>query len=131
MGPVVLMVVPPTLQGSGCGLPPGAIQTGRVGAGMGDALVEALSPFDRSSLKLCRSRGSMVAGVDAVGGPPHGDFTDDGGAQFSARRRPCGLGGVVEGVSSNVVGELGDQLGSLGEVDTPFGVSLDGLGDSE
>ena len=73
----------------------------------------------------------MVVRGDAIGGPPHRDFADEGGAQFSARRCPCGLGGVVEGVSSNVMGELGDQLGSLGEVDTPFGVSLDGLRDSQ
>ena len=64
MGPVVLMVVLATLQGSGCSMQPGAIQTGRVGAGMGDALLEAVSPFDRRSLKLCRSRGSMVVRVD-------------------------------------------------------------------
>jgi hypothetical protein len=114
MGPVVLMVVLATLQGSGCSMQPGAIQTGRVGAGMGDALLEAVSPFDRRSLKLCRSRGSMVVRVDAVGGPPHRDFTDQGGAQRSARRCPCGLGAVVDAVVSNVMGEFGDQLGSLG-----------------
>ena len=130
MGPVVLVVVLATLEGSGCSLPPGAIQTGRVGAGVGDALVEALSPFDRSSLKLCGSGGSMVVGVDAVGGPPHGDFSDEGGAQCSARRCPCRLGGVVEGVVSDVMGEFGDQLGSLGEVVTPVGVIADRLGDS-
>ena len=124
MGPVVLMVVLATLQGSGCSLPPRGIQTGRVGAGLGDALVEALSPFDRRGLKLCGSGGSMVVGVDAVGGPPHRDFTDEGGAQRSARRCPCGLGAVVEGVVSDVMGEVGDQLGSLGEVVTPVGVIL-------
>ena len=131
MGPVVLIVVLATLQGTGCSLPPAGIQTGRVGAGMGDALLEALSPFDRISLQLFGSRGSMVVRVDAVGGPPHRGFTDESGAQFSARRYPCRLSCVVEGVASNVVGELGDQPGSLGEVVTPFGVSLDGLGDSE
>jgi hypothetical protein len=45
---------------------------------VGDALLEALSPFYRGCLKLFWSGGSMVAGVDAVGGPPHGDFTDKG-----------------------------------------------------
>ena len=72
----------------------------------------------------------MVVGVDAVGGPPHGDVADEGGAQFSARRCPCGLGCVVEGVVADVMGELGDQLGSLGEVVTPVGVIADRLGDS-
>ena len=75
---MVLLVVPPTLQTSGCSLPPGGIQTGRVAAGLGDALVEALAPFDRSSLKLVWSGGSVVVGVDTVGCPPHGDFTDEG-----------------------------------------------------
>ena len=95
------------------------IQTGRVGAGLGDALVEALSPFDRRSLKLCWSGGSMVVGVDAVGGPPHRDVTDEGGAQRSARRRPCRLGGVVEGVVADVMGEVGDQLGIVGRGSHP------------
>ena len=72
----------------------------------------------------------MVVGVDAVGGPPDGDVTDEGGAQRSARRCPCGLGGVVEGVVADVMGEVGDQLGSLGQVVTPVGVIADGLGDS-
>ncbi len=125
---MVLIVVLATSQGSGCSLPPGGIQTGRVGTGMGDALLEALSPFDRGSLKLCGSGGSMVLGVDAVGGPPDGDFADEGGAQRSARRCPCGLGCVVEGVASDVMGEVGDQLGSLGQVVTPVGVILDRLG---
>ena len=80
---------------------------------MGDALVEVLSPFDRSSLELCGSGGSLVVGVDAVGGPPHRDLTDEGGAQFSAGRCPCRLDGVVEGVVADVVGEFGDQLGPL------------------
>ena len=130
MGPAVLIVVLATLQGSGSRLPPGGIQTGRVGAGLGDALLEALSPFDRRRLQLCGSGGSMVVGVDAVGGPPHGDVTDEGGAQLSARRRPCGLGAVVEGVVSDVLGEVGDQLRSLGQVVTPVGVIADRLGDS-
>ena len=55
MVPLVLVVVLATLEGCCCSLPPAAIQTARVGAGLGDALVEALSPFDRSSLKLRRS----------------------------------------------------------------------------
>ena len=38
-----------------------------------------------------RSGWSAVLGVDAVGGPPHGDFTDEGGARVAARRRPYRL----------------------------------------
>jgi hypothetical protein len=130
MGPVVLIVVLATLDGSRCSLPPRGIEAGRVGAGLGDALLEAVSPSDRSGLKLVWSGGSVVVGVDAVGCPPHGDFTDEGGAQRSARRRPCWLGAVSKGVVADVMGEGGDQLGSLGEVVTPFGVIADRSGDS-
>ena len=130
MGPVVLMVVQATLPGSGCSLPPGGIQTGGVGAGLGDALLQTVSPFDRRSLKLSGSGGPRVVGVDVVGGPPHGDGTDKAGAQFSAGRCPCGLGGVVEGVVADVLGEVGDQPGSLGEVVTPVRVILDSARDA-
>ena len=126
--PVVLLVVLATLESFCCSTRPGGIGTGWVGAGMGDALVEALPPFDRSSAKLCGSGGSVVVGVDAVGGSPDGDVTDEGGAQCSARGCPCGLGGVVEGVVSDVTGELGDQLRSLDQVVTPVGVIADRLG---
>jgi hypothetical protein len=122
------MIVLATLQGSGCSSPPRAILTGRVGAGLGDALVEAVPPFDRLSLHLSWSGGSMVVRVDAVGGPPHGDFTDEGGAQRSARRCPWGLVCVVDGVVSDVLGQFGDQLGPLGEVVTPVGMIADRLG---
>jgi hypothetical protein len=108
------MVVPLTLRDSGCSLPPGAIQIGRIGAGLGDALVEALSPFDRRSLELFWPGGSLVVGVDAIGGPPHRDVTDEGGAQFPARRCPCRLSCVAEGVLPDVLGEVADQPGPLG-----------------
>jgi hypothetical protein len=74
----VVLVVLATLEGYGCSLPPCGIRTGGVGAGMGDALLEAVSPFDRRSLQLSWSGGSMVVRVDAVGGPPQRDFTDKG-----------------------------------------------------
>jgi hypothetical protein len=71
---------------------------------------------------LCRSGGSAVVGVDAVGGPTDGDFTDECDVRVSARRRPNGLDAVVAGVVSNVLGEVGDQVGSLGQVLPPVGV---------
>ena len=79
----------------------------RLVAAVVDLPVEVLLPEGESSLKLCWSGGSTVVGVDAVGGPPHGDFTDEGGVERTARRRPYGLGAVAEGVVSNVVGEVG------------------------
>ena len=53
-------------------------------------------------------------GVDAVGGPPDGDFTDEPDVQVSARRRPNRLDAVMAGVVLNVLGEVGNQVGSLG-----------------
>jgi len=81
---------------------------GRIVVGLGDALIEALSPFDRSKLKLVWSGGPMVVAVDAVGSPPNGDFADEGGAQRSARRDPPGLGAVAEGVVPHGIGEISD-----------------------
>ncbi len=84
-----------------------------------DLSVEVLLPEGLGHPWLCWSGGSAVLGVDAVGGPPEGDFTDERGGQRSARRRPCGLGAVAENVVSDVVGKVRDQPGSLGQVATP------------
>ena len=130
LGLVVLVVAMATFEHCRCSAPLAGIQTGRVGIGLGDALVEALSPFDRSGLELSGSGGSMVVSIYPVGGPPHGDFTDEGGAQRSTFRCPYGSSAVAKGVVADVMGEGGDQLGSLGEVVAPVGMSLDGLGDS-
>jgi hypothetical protein len=40
------------------------------------------------------------------------------------------LGAVAEGVVSNVIGQEGNQLGSLGQVVTPIGMILDCCGDA-
>ena len=87
-----------------------------------------LLPFGRSGRQLFGSGGAVVVAVDAVGGPPHGDFTNEGGAQRIALRHPMGLSAVLVGVMSNVVGEVGDQLGPAGQVLPPVGVSVDRLG---
>src|SRR5688572_11609131 len=108
--PAVWMVLLATWESSRCSLSSWGIEAAELGTGTGDAQLEALSPFDRSKPKLFGSSGSRVVGVDAICGPPHGDFTDEAGAQASARRCPRGLSGVVKGVASDVMGELGDQL---------------------
>ncbi len=72
----------------------------------------------------------MVVGADAVGGPPHRDVTDEGGAECSARWSPYRLSSVMQGVVSDVLGECGDQLGSLGKVVAPVGMSMEGIGAS-
>ena len=47
--------------------------------------VEVVLPEGGGCLQLCWSGWSWVAGVDAVGGPPHGDFTNDGEVLATAR----------------------------------------------
>ena len=55
------------------------VEMGHLVGGVGNALVEAVSPFDRCQFELFGSAGSMVVGVDSVGGPPHLDFPDESG----------------------------------------------------
>jgi hypothetical protein len=109
---------------------PAEIHVGWVVVGVGDASIEMLLPFGRSGWQLCWSGWAAVVGVDAVGGPPYGDFTNESGAQRTVLRHPMGLSAVVVGVMSNVVGEVGDQLGPPGQVVPPVGVIVDRLGNS-
>ena len=51
-------------------------------------------------------------GVDAVGGPPHGYFTDDGEVRVAARRCPHRLRAVLAGVISNLIGEVDRPVGT-------------------
>ena len=126
---MVSIFVTATFKGGTNSLPP-EIQVGRVVASVGDVSIEMLLPFGRSGRKLFWSGGAAVVGVDAIRGPPHGDFTNESGAQRPALRHPMGPSGVVVGVMSNVVGEVGDQLGPPGQVLPPVGVIVDRLGNS-
>ena len=74
----------------------------------GETSVEVVLPEGRSCLQLCCSGWSSVARVDAVGGAPHGDFTNDGEVREAARRRPHRMDIVLAGVTSNPVGEAGN-----------------------
>jgi hypothetical protein len=67
---------------------PAEIQVGRVVVGLGDASIEMLLPFGRSGRQLFWSGGAAVVGVDAIGGPPHSDFTNESGAQGTDLRHP-------------------------------------------
>ena len=62
---------------------------------------------------------SRVLGIDAVGGPPHCDFADEGGTRVASGWCPGWLGVTLAGAILDLVGEVGDQLGSLGQVDPP------------
>jgi hypothetical protein len=95
-----------------------------VAAAAGEASVEVVLPEGPSCLQLCGSGWSWVAGVDAVGGPPHCDFGDDGEVRTAARRRPHRLGCVLAGVILDLVGEVCDELGSLCQVVTPDGMVM-------
>jgi hypothetical protein len=62
--------------------------------------------------------------VDAVGGPPHGDYTDDGEVRAAARRRPIRQRVVLTGLISNVIGKVDHQPGLLGQILTPNGMIM-------
>ena len=95
----------------------------RVG-GMGDVLVEALFPQGRKRFELGSSGWSGVLGIDAVGGPPHCDSADKGGARVASRCSPDWLGVTFAGVIVGLVGEVGDQLGLLCQVGPPDGMVM-------
>jgi hypothetical protein len=78
-------------------------------SGTRDIPVEALLPQGRERFELAfSSGGSGVLGIDAVGGPPHGDFADEGGALVTSRWCPDWLGVILAGVLLDLVAEVGD-----------------------
>jgi hypothetical protein len=82
--------------------------TAIVVAAAGETSVEVVLPEGRSCLQLSCSGWSWVAGVDAVRGPPHRDFTHDGEVRAAARRRPHRLRAVLIGLISDPMGDVGD-----------------------
>jgi hypothetical protein len=76
--------------------------------GTRDIPVEVLFPRGWERFELGSSGWSRVLGIDAVGGPPHCDFADEGGARVAARWCPYWLGVTLAGVGVNLVGEVGD-----------------------
>jgi hypothetical protein len=62
---------------------------------------------------------SVVLGVDADGGAPDLDFTDEGGGRVAARRCPYGRFAVLAGAVSNLICEADDELRSLRQVLAP------------
>ena len=96
----------------------------RVG-GTRDISVEALFPEGRERFEVASSSGwLLVLGIDAVGGAPHCDFADEGGARVASRCSPDWRAVTLAGVILNLVGEVGDELGSLGQVVAPDGMVL-------
>ena len=70
--------------------------------------VEALFPQGRERFELGSSGWSRVLGIDAVGGAPHCDFADEGGARVASRCSPDRLGVTLAGVVLDLGGEVGD-----------------------
>jgi len=69
--------------------------------------VEVLFPEGRERFELASSSGwSRVLGIDAVGGPPHGDFADERGARVSSRCSPDSRAVTLAGVILDLVGEV-------------------------
>jgi hypothetical protein len=88
--------------------------------------VEALFPegWERFELASSSSGWSSILGVDAVGGPPYRDVADEGSAQVTSGWCP-GWGSVtLAGVIADLVGEVGDQFGSLGQIGPPDGMGM-------
>jgi hypothetical protein len=94
-------------------------------SGTRDMPVEVLFPEGRERFELAFSGWSRVLGIDAVGGPPHCDFADEGGARVTTRWCPDWLGVTSAGVILNLVGEVGDQLGSLCQVAAPDRIGVE------
>src|SRR5215207_231750 len=86
---------------------------------MGDMSVESLFPQSRKRFELGSSGWSRVLGLDAVGGSPYCDFAEEGGVRVVSRCRPNWRAGTVAGVVLDLVGEVGEQLGSLRQVTAP------------
>jgi hypothetical protein len=92
--------------------------------GMGDMPVEALFPEGRERFELGSSGWSRVLGIDAVGGSPHCDFANEG-TGVSSRSSPDWRAVTLADLILNLVGEVGDQLGSLCQVGSPDGMGME------
>ena len=86
--------------------------------------VEAPFPQGRERFELTSSCWSRVLGIDAVGGPPHCEFADEGATQLASRWCPDWLDVTLASVVLDLVGEVGDELGSLGQVGPPDGLGM-------
>jgi hypothetical protein len=95
--------------------------------GTSDIPVEALFPEGRKRFELGSSARAQVLGIDAVGGPPHCDFADEGGARMASRCSPDWWHVTLAGVVLNLIGEVDDELGSFCQIVTPNGIAMERL----
>src|SRR5688572_18870830 len=88
--------------------------------------VEALFPQGGGCIQLASSPGwARIQGIDAVCGPPHCDFANEVGARVSSRCSPDWLVVTLAGVILNLGSEVGDQLGSLGQIGPPDRMAME------
>jgi hypothetical protein len=86
--------------------------------------IEVLFPEGRARFEVGSSGWSRVLGIDAVGSTPHCDFANQGGGmtyRSSPGWRPVTLADVI----FDLVREVGDTLGSLGQVGSPDGIRME------
>ena len=88
-------------------------------AAQGNLPVEVLLPEGGHGLQLSCSGWSAVFGVDADGGTPDLDFTDEGDAQRAARRCPYRPFAAMAGAVSDLICEANNELRPFREVLTP------------
>jgi hypothetical protein len=86
---------------------------------------EVLFPQGRKHFELSSSGWSRILRIDAVGGPPHRDFADEGSAQVTSRCSPYWGAANLVGMILDLVGEIGDQLRSLCQVGPPRGMAVE------
>ena len=87
--------------------------------------VESLFPESRKRFELGSSGWSRVLGLDAGGGSPYCDFANEGGVRVASRCSPNWLAISLAGVVLDLVGEVGDELGSLCQVVAPDGIGME------
>jgi len=92
---------------------------------MGDMPVETLFPQGWKCFELGSAGWSRVLGIDAVGGPPYCDFANERGAGVISRRCPDWRAITLAGVVLDLLGEVGDELGSLCQVGPPDGMVME------
>jgi hypothetical protein len=87
--------------------------------------VEALFPQGGGCIELASTSGwSRVLRIDPIGGPPHCDFANQGGGKLP-RCSPDWRTLTVADVILDLLGEVGDKLRSLCQVDPPEGIGME------
>jgi hypothetical protein len=87
---------------------------------------ESLLPQGGGRIELASSSGwSRVLRIDAVGGLPHCNVANQGDARMASRWCPDWLGVTLAGLILDLVGEVGNKLGSLCQVCPPDGMGME------